>query len=338
MVSKPLKTFLLAFAAAACLCGPARAQDDSYEEAGYQDSGEETGAPAAEAAPPGRQSGITAPAGGYKGFAGPDIILAAADNWKTAASYFSPSGSRPVVMLLHSIGRNKNDWKPLAAELARQGFGYIALDLRGHGASIKDPSGAPTAWRNFRRAGTDNEFNLMTRDIEAAISFLAAQGIDESRVALIGAGLGANLAVKFAAMHPQVAMTALLSPTLNASRDVLAVNPMRVYGSRPLLMLCAANDPRVFQEALILYNIAKFGTGSSRTVFMTAAKGPSWRLLSRQMIAVLLQWLKTPEMPPEIQQSQAAAPAQAAPAPEKEDGGEESADEFTMPDDTEEQQ
>jgi len=241
------------------------------------------------------------PSGGtnYKGFAGPDIYLTAADNWKIAASYLPPADNHPVALLVHSIARSKSDWKPLTDELTRQGFGYFALDLRGHGASCTDPSGASTTWRNFRRAGTDNEFNQMTRDLEAATAFLAANGIEESRIIMIGAGLGSNLSVKFAAIHPEIMMAALLSPTLNASRDVLAVNPMRVYGNRPLLLLASVNDPRVLKEAQILHSIAKMGAGNDNIIFITVAKGPSWRLLTKPVTAALIQWIKTPAMPSE---------------------------------------
>jgi len=234
----------------------------------------------------------------WTGFKGPDTYITASDSWKLASTYLSPVSSQPVVMLLHALGRTKYDWRPFSVGLANNGYGYIALDLRGHGGSCLDVSGSTTSWKNFRRTGTDNEFNQMTRDLEAALSFLAARGVPESSVVLLGQGLGANLAAKFAAIHPDIAMAALITPTLNANRDVLTVNPMRVYGKRPLLIITAVEDQRVYKEALIMRSIAQMSVGPGKLTFVTVQKGPSWKIINRQVGDLILQWLKTPELPP----------------------------------------
>ena len=256
----------------------------------------------------------------WEGFNGPDVYLTAADGWKVAASYFTPSGSRPVVMMLHAIGRGKGDWRPLASELSRRGLGYLAIDLRGHGGSCLDVTGSTTSWKNFRHTGMDNEFNQMTRDMEAGMDFLKAHGVDESRVIVAGAGLGANLAIKFSAIHPQSMMAVLLSPSLNATRDVLAVNPLRAYGKRPLLIIASTDEPRAYQEVKIIMAIANNTIGASRVTFISEPKGPSWKLLSVPVIAAILQWIKIPEMPAEILPPQPSTATAAGLAPGEPNG------------------
>jgi len=236
----------------------------------------------------------------WDGFNGPDFYLTAADNWKVASTYFAPIGSRPVVVMLHAIGRGKGDWRPLASELARRGIGYLGIDLRGHGGSCLDVTGSTTSWKNFRHTGMDNEFNQMSRDMEAGMDFLKAHGVDENRVIVAGAGLGANLAIKLAAMHPQLMMAALLAPSLNATRDVLSVNPLHSYGKRPIFIVAPTDEVRAYEEVKIIKAIADIVAGSSRVTFITEPKGPSWKLLNKSVLNALLQWIKTPQMPPVI--------------------------------------
>ena len=234
------------------------------------------------------------------GFNGPDVQFPAADGWQIAAAYRSPAKDQPVAVLLHAYARDRNDWRLLADELEKQGYGYLALDFRGHGQSAVDSAGNQAGYRSFRRTGTDNEFNQMTRDVEAAAVWLSANGVAENRIALVGAGLGANVAVKFAALHPEVPMMALLTPTLNANRDVLTVNPMRGYGRRPVMIIVSPQDARIFAEADLLRRTANYSAGPGNVTFVTEFKNHSYKLLNKPVAAKIIQWLKTPSRPPEF--------------------------------------
>src|SRR5919108_1882788 len=61
-----------------------------------------------------------------------------------AGTYYSPATSNKntsaadAIILLHMLGRDRNDWNTFASTLSNSSNGYIvlSLDLRGHGQSI----------------------------------------------------------------------------------------------------------------------------------------------------------------------------------------------------------
>jgi pimeloyl-ACP methyl ester carboxylesterase len=137
----------------------------------------------------------------------------------------SGSGSRGV-LLLHDKDRTSADWRLFAEKLADKGFRVLALDLRGHGESASITQADP-------------DWEAMPHDVRAGIAHLRARGARE--IAIVGAGLGANLAVQVASQDAQVASLVLLSPGLNIkgfkpSKAVVA------YGERPLLLVAGAED------------------------------------------------------------------------------------------------
>lgn len=235
---------------------------------------------------------------------GTSVPLVASDGWKITAVYSPPpqEGGK-VLLLIHSIGRNKDEWVPLASRLSRLGCGYLALDLRGHGESRYDVDGSSVSYKNFSRTGTTNQFNQMTRDIEAAIDYLAEQQIGEDRIIPAGSGLGANLAIRTAAVCPTVPMMLLIGPTLNAGRDVLAVNPLRAYGKRPVLILVAQVPKKIFDESILLKSVAQLAAGPENVTFISEYKGAGTELLNFNTLPRIAQWLKTPYRPMEVEVS-----------------------------------
>ena len=132
------------------------------------------------------------------------------------------------MILLHGTGQRKDDWHALGRSLAGWGYGYLALDLRGHGESGKGPDGQPAPWRTFKPTKEQNEFANMTRDIEGAVAYLTGQGVLEEQIGIIGADVGSSVGVKYAAVHPKVPLIAILSPGTHY-QEVLTINALRRY-------------------------------------------------------------------------------------------------------------
>ena len=151
----------------------------------------------------------------------PVQVVAGAD--RLPGLYWEPP--KPLsraVLLVHMLGRSKEDWIPLATRLRQAGYGVLAIDLREQGRT-----GAPE----------------LLADLRAGFDFLRAEKkVDATRIGIVGASIGANAALNLAAQEPLVRLTALLSPGLNY-RGVTTEPALRDYGARPLF-LAAAEEPR----------------------------------------------------------------------------------------------
>lgn len=116
-------------------------------------------------------------------------------------------GSSRAVLLLHMMPAAKESWESFAAELSSAGYSTLAIDLRGHGESLRRKgSEEPLDFQKF----SDAEHQASAADVDAAADYLKKRGA--AAVYLAGASIGANLALGFQTRHPEVLRSVLLSP------------------------------------------------------------------------------------------------------------------------------
>ena len=137
----------------------------------------------------------------------------------------------PGVLLLHMNGGSHADWDGLARGLQAQGMGVLALDFRGHGQTP-----GPVDW------------NKSVDDARAAWQALQSQtAIDPQRTAIVGASIGANIALIVGANNP-VAAVAALSP----GEDFAGIKPSGLlanFGNRPVYLLASQDDAYSYASA-----------------------------------------------------------------------------------------
>lgn len=233
------------------------------------------------------------------------VTLTAEDGWNLNARWLPAAGDAPTLVLIHTQKSDLTEWEPLFKPLKRQGFGYLAVDLRGHGNSFVTPSGSTTTWRAFAVDGQDNEYNKMVRDVEAAIAFLSTNSVSGEKIVLAGSVLGANLAIKAAAIHPEIAMVIAVSPVLNVN-GVLSVNPLRAYGQRPILLVAGADRARQYAEFQILNHTAQIACGKRNVTVMVEAKGFGPGLVNKYNARRVLEWVRNPRLPDLVELSTSA--------------------------------
>lgn len=153
-----------------------------------------------------------------------------ADGTKLAAAWGVPAKSTRGVLFLHQSGRTKEDWSFLADKLYHDGNVVLTLDLRGHGANKARP---PVEL-------TPADYQAMQGDVTAALAVLKAKGVKQ--VSLVGAEVGANLAINAAMADPAVVSVVLLSPGME-QKGIIASDAVSRYGKRPLLLIAALDDP-----------------------------------------------------------------------------------------------
>ena len=242
------------------------------------------------------------------------VTLSTKDGWTLAATYLPPT-KKTTVILLHDLGKRKEEFSSFKKALARAGFGYLAVDLRGHGQSVGRGN-----YKGFEKEGPNNPFNKMMQDALAAVSFLKSKGSGEQNIILLGTGLGANVAAKTAGALPGLKAIALISPTVNI-RDVLPVPALRSYKGG-VLLAASADERKGFLEASILRNVAFLSAGAGKVTFLTAYEGSSHELLDKSLTPAVVQWVATPVRPDLLPDAKPALPTRAAPSAEEDDSTE----------------
>ncbi|HAH07565.1 MAG TPA: hypothetical protein DCM05_13775 [Elusimicrobia bacterium] len=199
---------------------------------------------------------------------------------RIAADYLRPRGGKPVLVMLHGVGAGRREWDPLVFEAARLGFGTLQFDARGHGESGGPP---------YTTFLTPEHWEALGRDIEGALSFLRGRGFPPERVGLVGASIGANLALKVAAREPRVLFVVLLSPGM--SYHGVRLKPDLLHFDRPVLMAAAPDDAYSMRTCRELAPALKRPGGR----FLQAAAGHGAQMLSgevnRPFLKELLRWL-----------------------------------------------
>jgi len=168
--------------------------------------------------------------------------LTTSDDYHVAA-WFWPSRSRPAngkapaLILLHQRAKDKSSWGGLADELTAEGYSVMAIDLRGHGETV-DPQGRPIPLDSLR----DADYAAMLKDVAAAHTFLTQRsGVDADRVGIIGASIGANLGLLYAADDRRIRTVVALSPGLNY-RGLQPLVAMSGLDKRPLFLIASKGD------------------------------------------------------------------------------------------------
>jgi alpha-beta hydrolase superfamily lysophospholipase len=139
-----------------------------------------------------------------------DVTFNTSDGVKIAATYFPGDSGKPGIVLVHMLSRTRTDWRDFAFKAQEEGYNVLTIDLRGHGGSTVDKMGRTMDFQKF----TQTEWNNLPLDVAAATKFLADKsGLENSKIFLIGASIGANAALIFASSsQPPVRGVVLLSP------------------------------------------------------------------------------------------------------------------------------
>lgn len=232
---------------------------------------------------------------------GEAVELKTVDGWALKAMFSPSEPGRMTMLLLHGTGQRKEDWKRLAFPLARAGYGVMAVDLRGHGESRVSPSGEELTWKKLRVTPTANDFADMSRDAEAAVAWLAGQGVPEDSIGLIGAEVGGSIAIRYAATHQKVPLVVMLSPGMRW-QEVLTPNALRALKRpipTPVLMVYSEADKRSSKEVPILYAFAKAAVGERHAALISVPQERGTRMFraQRALVGQVIDWLGNPIAP-----------------------------------------
>lgn len=166
------------------------------------------------------------------------VSLTTEDGVRIAGTLYKNRTATKGVILLHQLGGDGSQWNAFVPDLAA--YTVLTVDLRGHGSSQGD-------WTQF----TEQDFSNMVLDVKAAKEFLASEG--NTRVAVIGASIGANTAINFAAQHGADSVVAL-SPSFDY-RGIRTQDSITRY-TGPLLLVTASGDAQSYGDTQRLYELS----------------------------------------------------------------------------------
>ncbi len=139
-----------------------------------------------------------------------EVTLTTADG-VTLAGWYRPPDNGVAIVLLHGAGGSRESVRPYAAFLAQQGFGILALDLRGHGES----------------GGKTNKLGWQgSEDVGAAVSFLTTQA-DVQIIGGLGLSMGGEVLLGAAADYLQIRAIAADGSTRRSTAELLALESER---------------------------------------------------------------------------------------------------------------
>ena len=232
---------------------------------------------------------ITTPAGVFAQTRAPlvtrDVTMTTSDGVVISGVYRPGKKSGPAVLLLHMVGRTAEDWKYMAENFQRNGYHVLAIDLRGHGKSIRQ--GDKTLdFQSF----TDDDYQKMSEDVAAAVTWLRGQAdVDGDKVAIVGASIGANLGLKYAAGDARISHVAMLSPGLEY-KGVEIEGAIQQYGDRPIFLAVSREDNYSAKSVLVLEATS---TSQRKEMRIFTGAGHGTKMLSREpgLESTLLAWL-----------------------------------------------
>ena len=203
------------------------------------------------------------------------MTITAADGLPIQATLLTPltSGAEPGVILLHMLGDDRTVWGEvgLTADLVAAGYAVLVMDMRGHGET-----------------GGAQDWALAADDLGRAWdAFAALETVDAARTAVVGASIGANMALRLGADRTDVAAVALLSPGLDY-RGVTTADQATSYGDRPLLLIAAEDDA---YSADSVRALAEAADGATVHIFERAGHGTNMFAAAPELADLIISWL-----------------------------------------------
>jgi pimeloyl-ACP methyl ester carboxylesterase len=164
-------------------------------------------------------------------------------------------------------------WEDYAHELAGNGIAVFALDMRGHGET-----------------GGEVNWDLAEEDIQFVWENLSDRpDIDANRTGIIGASIGANMALISGVNEPQILTVVLLSPGLSYA-GVETSDAMFAYGERPVFIVASEEDTYSADSSRTLQELA---VGDSRLeMFQGAGHGTNMLENEPGLGAEVIEYLK----------------------------------------------
>ncbi len=201
--------------------------------------------------------------------------------------YLAGAENATAVLLLHMMPSTRKSWVEFVGKLNEAGFSALAIDLRGHGDSLNKSDGTYVNYKNFSNA----EHQSSIHDVEASVDFLKQKGV--GKIMVIGASIGANLALQYASLHNDIRAAVLLSPGLDY-RGVLTDHlPEHFQRGQAVYYVASSEDSYAVESVRKLYQETPDGVMKEEKIFDQAGHGIDMFSREPDFEDQIISWLKS---------------------------------------------
>ena len=218
------------------------------------------------------------------------VRLKTKDGVEIVADYYLPLGEKQIingasrgVLLIHMMPSDRKSWVKFAEKLQAASFPALAIDLRGHGES----RGGPDGYKSF----SDEEHQGSTFDVLAGAVFLRSKKVDEFH--LVGASIGANLALQYLSEHPNARSAVLLSPGLDYRGLKTPEFMKKVPQTRGIFLVASEDDVYSKDTANELASRVTLDEKHQAKIFETGGHGTALFENHPEFMDEVIAWLKS---------------------------------------------
>ncbi len=182
-----------------------------------------------------------------------EISFKTTDGWTLSGMLGKPENVKnevPVVIFLHSFDHDRDAYGKylypgLAEIIGDRGFATLRFDHRGKGKSRGNKE---------LHLFSSEELNKLYLDVQAAISFLAAEpGIDTSRIGLVAEVQAADAALKAWDGDQRIKALALISGRLSEP----AKEVIKTHSDIPLFLVVSKEDRKALRDMADAYGLSQ---------------------------------------------------------------------------------
>lgn len=227
------------------------------------------------------------------------ISFTTADGVKISANLYPVENPIGWVLFSHMMPSTKESWDDLAKNFQGASYEGIAIDLRGHGESVKGKSEKGEEikldYKNFSDA--DNQKSIL--DLQAAADYLIKEkNATPDKIIFAGASIGANLSLEYISNPAFGGTTAILfSPGLNYYG--IKTEPMvkNLMDNQKVFFVSAKDDVRSggnnnAEEVQKLYDLTPGGVEKKIQIYETGGHGTDILKNRPELVNLIMDFIK----------------------------------------------
>lgn len=213
------------------------------------------------------------------------INIRTTDDKNIVGNLFEKQKPQGWVLFLHAMQATKASYISLAENLQKAGYEGLAIDFRGHGNSDEGPEG----YVNF----SDEQQQEKINDVNASVAYLKTRGAATENISVVGASIGANLALQYASSESQLGKIVLLSPGLNY-RGVTTKNFVTALRNNQSILFVGSEDDDYTAEAVNeLFGLTPEGVTKQKIILKDGGHGTTMLERHPELLENIINFIKS---------------------------------------------